>query len=213
MPTKALTKPGGVVTERQKNGGGAKRNPSVEEALTAITTSNPKLTLKQQRTSEKFGKVFKKLKKSVGASKKDDFRSDLTAKAMYRAMLAMLLEMIPVAQEKYMETRAEGSAYALNALLTQSLTLNDQIRNMESLEEQAEYIVRQIVSPVLVQFNQNMLMLSTGLKADIDSIVKDPKQRERLHKSANRLLMGQAAYMQEHQKALSDRITSYLLGE
>lgn len=167
---------------------------------------------KIQKKMLTFRKEFKRIKKGVGADSKD-FRSDQTTRSLYRAMLSMMIELIPIAEKKYLESESESAIYSLNALLNQVKDLNSAIRTFDDLEGQAMHIVQRILAPSMMQIIQNSIVQSELLKSAIKGQKLSDKQVSRLSKKVDDSLKGQAAYMQELQKSVEERVKGYLLGD
>lgn len=192
---------------KEKRGSGM----DVLPALDMLAKKN-KLSEGDKKRLARFKKDFRKLREQVGPEAKD-LRSDLTQKAMYRAMLSAVLQMIPIAEETFLEKRSESATYAVNSLFNQCKDLATALRNLDDLEEQADYIASRIIHPTMVQFTQNLLTLIINIKGKVDNQNLDPKKSKQIKDSLDNALKAQAAYMNESQRALSHRIKSYLLGD
>lgn len=170
------------------------------------------LTDKQKVKLARFQKDFKKLKRQAGVGN-NDFKSDALTRSMYRAMMGMGLELVPIAQQKYMDTKSESAMYALMSLINQLKDVSNEIRNMQDLEEQSEHIVKRILMPSFVLATQNLLSTAMALKAELDSAKMGSISRRKIKASIDDMLKGQAQYMNELSRSVNDSTTKYLLGD
>lgn len=167
---------------------------------------------KLKKGISRFKKEFKRLRSQSGAAN-EDFRADNHAMAMYRSMLAMVLDLIPTAEKSYRHGKNESAAYAMNALLNQAKDLSAEIRNLTSLEEQAEAVCRDILNPSLVLFTQHLMTSFTVVKAKIDSTKLSSQDSRLLKDTLDEVLREHASYLQESSEAITVRTRAYLLGE
>ena len=159
-----------------------------------------------------FEREFHALKKAVGA-KNSDFQSDAHARAMYRALLASVLGMIPLAEKKFLTDRSESSGYCFSALVNQAKDLTSQIRTLTSNESQAEHIATIIVGNHMVMCVQNLMSQVALVKSVVDSSKIKESEARAIKSSMDTMLRTYAAYMQESSEAIGAQIREYLCGD
>lgn len=160
----------------------------------------------------RFRSTLKKITTQTGGEE-GEYRSDLGTKNLLQAMLDQVVEMIPIAAAKYIEQQNEPAAYAFNALANQAKDINSALRSLQTLEEQADYIVDRIMTAAFIQSTQNLVNGWMSLKPSIDNYEMPRSQKLALKELIDDLVRQHGKYMDEQMKAVHFQIKQYLLGE
>lgn len=132
-----------------------------------------------KKKSERFAKEFRRLRKQVGADN-EHFNPEQVNNEMLRALLAMVVSLIPVAEANYRSSRKESAAYALNALINQAREVSTDLRMAKDYEGQASFIRDNILSPIFRAFTQNLLNEHQHLKNTIDTAISREKEARKI---------------------------------
>ena len=161
--------------------------------------------------SDRFAKEFRRLRKQVGAGN-EHFNAESTSAELLRALLAMVTDLIPVAERSFRSSGKENAAYALNALVNQARELDADLRLRKDFEGQALFIKDNILTPVFKAFVQQMLNEHQMLKSSIDSYVTNSKDRKKLKVNVDDSTRALGTFIQETiTKSFAD-IDNYLQG-
>lgn len=161
---------------------------------------------------DRFAKEFRKMRKKVGASN-DHFNAENVNQQMLRSMLAMVLDIIPLAERAYRKTRKENAAYALNALLEQAKNLSTDLRMAKDVEQQAEFIKGRVLNPVLMAFANMLVQETLAIKSSVDTHVSNRKEGKRVKLEIDRATLSLGKYLTEAITKMTSDIDSYLSGD
>lgn len=211
------------VPERSKNRGSEPRSKSSSSDYDELLPDLDRLTgAKKGRGNRidpeaaaalvRFRTTLKKLNAQTGGEE-GEYRSDLGTKNLLQAMLDQVVDMIPIAAAKYIEQQNEPAAYAFNALSNQAKDINAQLRSLETLEDQAEYIVETIMQSAFIQATQNLVNGWMSLKPSIDNYEMPRSQKLALKELLDDLVRQHGKYMDEQMKAVQLKIKQYMIGD
>lgn len=105
----------------------------------------------QSAMSSDFEVLIQKLSSEIDISNLE-FQNDKVASSVQRTLLSYLLKQIPIAIEAYKRKPTQGQALALTNFITQASNLFEQIRSVQNLENQVEYITSEIIEPLIKKF-------------------------------------------------------------
>lgn len=159
----------------------------------------------------RFEKEFQSLRDSAGSGNAQFDSDDLTARS-YRAMLSMVLELVPVAEVKYRESRREQDAYALNALINQTVTLSGLLRGFTDQQDKASHIAQRIIAPAMVLLAQQLMVAMTTVQAAIDGAQLKPGQSKGIKDALAGMMRGYAGFLAQQSGVLADSVSSFLTG-
>ena len=157
----------------------------------------------------RFGMEFHDLVQRTGADA-GKLESDALTAAMYRATLGMVLDLIPIAENTYRTKMTEQSAYALNALINQAVSVSGLLRGFNDMQERASFISESILLPAFVRITQQMLAASTGLHAAIDGSGLKPEKASEVKKAVSVMVKEFAAYLHGESTAVTAIVTDFL---
>lgn len=164
-----------------------------------------------QAKSDRFAREFKKLRKKVGATN-DHFNAESVNIEMLRAMLTMMLDIIPLAEQVFRKSKKESSAYALNALVNQARELSTDLRMSKDVEGQAAFIRDMIINPVFKMFAQQLIAETINIKNSIDTNVDNRKHAKRVKQDVDDMARALGKYLTESVMKLYADIDNYLAG-
>jgi hypothetical protein len=98
-----------------------------------------------------FDSLIQKLSKEIDISN-IEFQNDKMAGNVQRTLLANLLPLVPVAVDAYKKKPSMGQATALTNLIKQAIDLFEQIRSVQNLTGQVDYISEEIINPLIKVF-------------------------------------------------------------
>lgn len=163
-----------------------------------------------QNNKDRFQKEFKKLRKRTGAAN-EHFNAEAVNRMMLRAMLTMVLDVIPIAEEAYRKTKKENAAYALNALLNQARELSLDLKLAKDTTGQVEFIERHVLTPVFTSFAQLLIQEMYALKATIDTEVP-AKAGKRVKSKVDDMVRSLGQFQSGMIEKISSDIHGYLSG-
>lgn len=142
-----------------------------------------------------------------------EYNAELANKMLLRSMLAMTLDIIPIAERAFRQTTKENAAYAVNALINQAREIATDLKMMGDVENQAKFIKESIIQPMFTAQAQNMLHEMLQLKSVIDTEVTNPKTAKAVKRRVDDTLRTIAAFMTQSTEKISSDISSYLSGD
>jgi hypothetical protein len=149
----------------------------------------------------------RRLKGIRKAAKRHDYGEAAMLK-MYRGLLDMVLDLIPIAERNYRQYKQDRASYALNTLVNQAREIGNDMRTLADFNNQAERIV-EMARRQFTLIAQAMVDEAYRLKKEIRDDLP-PKKVEKINKRIDALVHGQGKYLNESVKALSDTILSYM---
>lgn len=164
-----------------------------------------------KKKSERFAKEFRRLRKQVGADN-EHFNPEQVNTEMLRALLAMVVSLVPVAEANYRASRKESAAYALNALINQAREVSTDLRMAKDYEGQAIFIRDNILTPIFRSFTQNLLNEHQHLKNTIDTAISREKEARKIKEELDNVTRSLGKFLSEIiTKSFAD-IDNYLQG-
>lgn len=164
-----------------------------------------------QIASDRFAREFKKLRKKAGATN-DHFNAENLNIEMLRAMLVMMLDIIPLAEQVFRKSKKESSAYALNALVNQARELSVDLRMAKDVEGQSLFIKDSILNPIFKVFAQHLIQEMIFLKNDVDTHVSSRKEGKRIKESLDKTTRSLGSFLTESVTKIHANIDDYLAG-
>jgi hypothetical protein len=164
-----------------------------------------------QVKSDRFAKEFKKLRKKVGAGN-DHFNAENANTEMLRAMLTMMLDIIPLAEQTFRKSKKESSAYALNALVNQARELSTDLRMSKDVEGQALFIKDLIITPIFKVFAQQLISETLNVKNTVDTHVSNPKRARKVKEDVDKMARNLGKFLTESVTKMYADVDNYLAG-
>src|SRR6266481_2282004 len=186
-----------------------KRNYSLRRQEKEVSERKTKLKDKVQNSLNIFEREHKKLKKMIG-SEAENFQSDKSTLAMLRSLLAMTIDLIPIAEEKYRKDSSEFSSRSIINLTTQARELAADIKNLKDIESQVEHINVEIFQHYLRQITQHLITETFHLKKEIGLQIKNKSTKNRLMSLLNDKLKNHGNYLSTLAFAMHDTLNKYM---
>ena len=153
--------------------------------------------------------VFEKNLKSIRRANERHNYGEQAILTMYKHMYDMVCDLIPIAEENYRKFKIDKSAYALNTYLNQAREIANDMRSVNNYEEQ----VKNIVEMMRRQYSliaQNMVEEVHNTTTSMRAMVRDD-QRGKVDELLGQLTKGQAKFLNESLKGVSDMLVNMLL--
>lgn len=170
-----------------------------------------KLDEKTEAKLARFNRDYKLLRKQIGPES-EDIRSDSSTRALIRAFITSTLSMIPLAERQVYAKKSESSVYAFCALINQLKDLTNMLRGMDSLEEQADHIVSNILFQSFVTASNSLLNSWLSTVQFIDSLDIDVRDRKRVKRRIDDMIKQHGKLLDELSQSVSVQVKDYLLG-
>lgn len=185
----------------------------LEEIDTMFGEDGDELT--DGKVKKVFERQFKQLREDLDASNAGNMNASHTSRMMTHAMLAMVVDLIPVAEKAYRNSQKEQAAYALNAMVNQARELSTDLKMMQDVEGQAEFIRNKLLGPVFMSLTQQILASIMALKNNVDTELgsKAPKTARRLKKELDENLRALGDFLSQSNSKLGSDIERYLSGD
>lgn len=128
---------------------------------------------------------------------------------LYKLLVKMLVNLIPIAESKYLTTRSEGAMYALSSALNNLKDLMDLIRVHSAADQRIDTLVATIIAPVFMQIAQGMLAASLTAKGTIDSLKLKPETAKAVKNAIDGMLRENANYLVSQQEMTVERVKAH----
>ena len=181
----------------------------VEKLLKTKTTKHKKDPNKDKEIANINSSLFRKNLKAIRrANVKHDYGEQANLE-VYKAMLDMVLDLIPIAEENYRRYKIDKSAYALGSYLNHAREILNDIRAIKDFSEQLELINR-IVRKQFTQIVQQLVEETFLLKKELVDSLGAPSRRI-VENKIESLIKSHGKYMNESIKMIDAQLTSLLL--
>lgn len=164
---------------------------------------------KDKEVADKNASLFKQNLKAIRKANKDHDYGEIANLAVYKAMLDMVLDLIPIAEENYRKYKIDKSAYALGSYLNHAREILVDIRAIKDFSEQLELINR-IVRKQFTQIVQQLVEETFLLKKELVDSLGAPSRRI-VENKIESLIKSHGKYMNESVKMIDAQLTSLLL--
>lgn len=128
---------------------------------------------------------------------------------LYKLLVKMLMNLIPIAESKYLTTRSEGAMYALSSALNNLKDLMDLIRVHSATDQRIDTLVSTVIAPVFMQIAQGMLAASLTAKGAIDSLKLKPEVNKAVKAAIDGMLRENATYLVAQQEMTVERVKAH----
>lgn len=210
-PSGFSTKPSGAFSVSSKPSKGRKSEGNEGESAEGGEDYS-KYDPKMQKYLSTFDRQYRKLKKQAGVSPKDYKNVQHTA-AMYRALLASAINMLPIAEKQFYKYKNESGSYAWIALSNRATDLAAALGSLEDSQAQSTYISSQIVGPSFVLITQQMLTNAALLKSSLDTRGLKGEALRKVKGDIDEYLKSMATYLQVTLGSLEEKVSAYLNGD
>jgi len=158
-----------------------------------------------------FHKDFDKLRTMLSPDNVE-LRVDQAAPLLFRAALAMILDLLPIAEHKYRKSRQESAAYALTAMINQARDLTNDVRLSEDTEGRA-VVLGQIINMNFVRIAELLLNEKYALQRKLEAVITDATVRRAFKAELDKMVLSYTKGLKDIQGLLTDQSRGYLLGD
>lgn len=131
-----------------------------------------------------------------------------------RTLLANLIRLIPVAVEAYKKKPTMGNSTALTGLIRQANELFEQIRSVQNLNNQVEYIQNEVIEPIIKLFinlvYDQIFFLKKNLKQNKLFMNKDA-ELDLIYKELDLFLRDLGKKLGDEEEKYLDKVKQYFL--
>ena len=152
--------------------------------------------------------VFELRLKRIRKSAKKHEYGEAAMLQMYKGLLDMVLDLIPIAEKNYRQYKQDRASYALNTLVNQAREISNDMRTLSDYNSQAERIV-EMARRQFTLIAQAMVDEVYRTKKEIQDELPT-KSRDKIFKRVDNMVHNHGKYLNESVKALSDAILSYM---
>lgn len=159
----------------------------------------------------KFEEDFQTLREMV-SPENDLLRVDQSSALFYRASLAMVLDLLPLAEKNYRESRKESAAYALNALINQGRDLNNDVKMSEDTAGQV-LVLQQLVQTNFTRLADLLLKERHAFAMKVESLLKSNSDKKEIKSNFDATIKTFVKGANSLQDLLNLQISGYLHGD
>lgn len=134
-------------------------------------------------------------------------QSDNATACFQKSMLALLIELIPFAEDEYRKMPKERNAYAMNSLISQARELISDLKAERDSKGLALRLSHEILNPAFISMVQNIIDANYYLKRNIDIHIL-PNAKQKVYASIDDTSKTIAAYMEDTYNDVRDRIVT-----
>ena len=161
----------------------------------------------------KFAKDYEQLRNNV-LNSGDDFNADAAQRFLLKTMFNMLVDLIPVAEVNFRETKKEQAGYVLLGLVKQAEEMSSSLKMLGNVENQTQFIRDMIIHPLFTAMMSNFMSQAIGMKNSIETeLPKSPKTARRLKLVVDEMLKAFGPFLDGSKTMLTSNISSYLAGD
>lgn len=158
-----------------------------------------------------FEQDFSKLREML-SPENEMLRIDQASALFYRASLAMIMDLMPIAEDTYRKSKKESAAYALNALLNQARDLNSDVKMNEDVNGQV-LIMNTLIHTNFTRIADLMLRERHSFSTKIDTLISKPAVRKSIKSELDSTIKSFIKGTNSLQKLLTMQIEAYLQGD
>lgn len=159
----------------------------------------------------KFKKDFDNLTSLLSPDNKD-FHIDKAANGIQRASLAMIVDLIPIAEATYRQTKKEFAAYALSSLIKQANELAAELRVNDDVEGRLA-TTRDLIHSSFVRIAELLLREKYAFHKAIDRVTNEPSIRKDLRNELDLMIQSYGKGLSEYKELLTAQLTMFISGD
>lgn len=162
--------------------------------------------------AEKLKKNYRKI--SAEVKKGELLNPDAITKKLFSVMLSTTIDLIPIAEKTYRNSRKDAAAYAYTNLVDKAQQLSADLKILKDTQGQAEYIRSNIVDPLLLSVISLMLQENMVMRSEIDNAFNSsPKRAIALKKKLDSSTRRVGDFLTKAKEASFQQIEAFLSGE
>lgn len=177
------------------------------------TSSKHKIKLKEDATLfvSRTDAILKKID-AERAQNPITADSDATYE-FYRAMLAEMLELIPLAKANYLNYQTQGNIYAFNGLVTKAQELLADLEAISDKGQLVDKIISQLVTPAFIGITATVGNSFINTQAEIMALRLPPDQEKKVLSLVAQMVRNTGSYLQETSNSLTSQIREQFDGD
>lgn len=163
----------------------------------------------------RFASDFGLIRKGILRSG-EEFNADAAHKLILKTQLAMFLELQPLAEVAFRNSKKEQAAYAAIAVAEQIKSISTELKMIGNVESQASFIREKIIQPIYMALLQNMMQQFMSVKQTVDTELGGTKAAEsgkEIKRSLDKGLKALGSFLDASRDGMSANIHAYLSGD
>lgn len=181
---------------------------AMQQELTEILESEASGS---KKVSSKFKKSFKQFQEKLDPNN-PDFRIEQSSNHFNRSTLEMLVDLIPIAEENFRQTKKETAAYALVALVKQVEDVQNSIRMNDDVEGRIA-VIHSLVQAAFVRLADILIRSKFDMHQAVDELISDAKKRQHIRHALDNMVQSMGKPLEEYKKHLQTQIALYMTGD
>lgn len=160
-----------------------------------------------------FDSLIKKLSSEIDISNVD-FQNDKMAGNVQRTMLANLLRLLPISVEAYKKKPTMSTANALTGLIKQANELFEQIRTVQNLDNQVQYITEEVIQPLIKFFISNLFDAVFYAKKTLQQdprFINNPQDLNLVSREFDSVIKNVGTKLEQAEESAVEKLKQYLL--
>ncbi len=156
-----------------------------------------------------FQKSFADIKKQM---EKDGTAIEDTSVAYYRTCLALIHDLMPLAESNYRKTGKEGAAYVISTLINQARDLTNDLRLAEDVEGKL-IVIKSLIHSSFVRIAELLLREKYAMHNTIDGITSNSTIRKAFRTELDSMIKSYAKGLKDFEMLLGKQVAAYLSGD
>jgi hypothetical protein len=156
-----------------------------------------------------FQTSFASIKKQM---EKEGLAIEDSSTAYYRTCLALIHDLMPLAEKNYRTTGKEGAAYVISTLINQARDLTNDLRLAEDVEGKL-VVIRSLVHTSFVRIAELLLREKYAMHNTIDGITSNATIRKAFRKELDSMIMSYGKGLKDFEMLLGKQVGAYLSGD
>ena len=181
----------------------------VFESLTGESSEDfdDDVTERQEILKAKFSALTERIKQD------EMLNPELIIKDLYLTILTTTIDLLPLAEKAYRNSKKESAAYAYTNLADKIQQLAADIRVLKDTSGQATVLVENVIHPLFLSLTTIIIQEVMSLKAEIDDVLAgQPKRATKLKSKADRSARNLAEFMNKATLNIHEKTEAFLSG-
>jgi hypothetical protein len=165
------------------------------------------VTERQALLKAKFSELTERIKQD------EMLNPELIIKDLYLTILTTTIDLLPLAEKAYRNSKKESAAYAYTNLADKIQQLAADIRVLKDTSGQATVLVENVIQPLFLSLTTIIIQEVMSLKAEIDAVLAgQPKRATKLKGKADRSARNLAEFMNKATLNIHEKTEAFLSG-
>jgi len=166
-------------------------------------------------SASRFASDFGLIRKSI-LRDGEEFNAEAAHKMILKTQLAMFLELQPIAEIAFRNSKKEQAAYAAIAVAEQVKGISSELKMIGNIENQSAFIKDRVIQPIFMVLVEHMMRQFLGLKNTIDTELSGTKNQEAartIKRAVDASLSVLTSFLDASREGMGANIHSYLSGD